>query len=185
MSPTLANTVSQVPDMSKRNFLKWSAVASIMLVTGCASMRSITDAPKKTGLEWLSPDIVAKIKQTEKKAKDALVQYPGTKRGMPNDLIITPYILPGQYLLSSKDVFEKVTKDPIIIDIDGNLITSILRVTLDEDTKNNSFYTNVLNNGYGIYDGDICRLSRDMDWNFIIENTSRDKPIRIAKTEDE
>ena len=41
MSLALGNAASPVPNMSKRIFLKWSAVAGIMLATGCASMQTI------------------------------------------------------------------------------------------------------------------------------------------------
>ncbi len=108
----------------------------------------------------MSPSIVAKIKETEKKAKDALVQYPGIKRGMPKDLKMTPHTIPDQYVLHSEEVFAELTGDKIIVDIEGNLLMSEVNTKFSEKVKNDPFHRTILNNSFEIYDKVKYKLSR-------------------------
>ena len=82
---------------------------------------------------------------------------------MPDDIKITPHTNPGEYRLTSDKVFAKVTQTPIIIDINGKVLTIKLTVKLDNETKENIFYLNVLSNGYGIEDDDSCELHQDIN----------------------
>ena len=83
----------------------------------------------------MSPSIVAKIKETEKKAKDALVQYP-------------------------EEVFAELTGDKIIVDIEGNLLMSEVNTKFSEKVKNDPFHRTILNNSFEIYDKVKYKLSR-------------------------
>jgi hypothetical protein len=104
--------------------------------------------------------MIAKIQDTEKKAKDALVQYPGTKRGMPKDLKMRPHTIPDQYVLDSEEIFAEITEDKIIVDIEGNLLMSEVNTKFSEKIKNDLFHRTILNNSFEIYDKVKYKLSR-------------------------
>jgi hypothetical protein len=57
-------------------------------------------------------------------------------------------------------------------------------IKLIDVVKDNPFYVAILKT-FGIEDGDQCVITQKSDGVLMVENLSRPKPVRMAKTEDE